>query len=130
MMRAGRKRNFNAKTHQAAMLAQQLLDDGIGLSGCEPPGSENAAAQQAAAAWGVAADNVRKYMRRLRPPTVLVTKPGQNFGGLGTLPAQSMRVPLVAYVATIKSPDDLARADAEFAQLLARQADHNADTGS
>lgn len=121
-MRAGRKRNFNAKTHQAAMLARQLLDDGMGMPGCEPPRSENAAAQQAANAWSVSADNVRKYMRRLRPPTALVTKPPQDFGGLGTLPAQTERVPLVFHEATITSPEDMARADAEFARLLADDA--------
>ena len=126
MMRAGRKRSFNTKTHQAAMLARQLLEDSSAMPGCEPPRSENAAAQQAAAAWGVSADNVRKYMRRLRPPTVVVSRPPQDLGGMGTLPAQTKRVPLVVQVATFNSAEDLARADREFAALLAREA---ADSG-
>ncbi len=122
MMRRGRKRDPGAKTHQAAQLARYLLDDSIGMPGCDVPRSENAAAQQAAVAWGVSADNVRKYLRRLRPPTTTVTRPGQDLGGLGGLPAQSRRVPLVAHVATITSPEDMARADAEFARLLADDA--------
>lgn len=122
MMRAGRKRNFRAKTYEAAMLAQWLLDAGIGTPGNEPPRSENAAAQQAAAVRGVSADNVRKYLRRMRRPTVVVKKPAQNLGGLGTIPAQTRRVPFLFHVATITGPADVARADAEFAEFLARQA--------
>ena len=120
MMRRGRKRNPNARTSQAAQLALYLLHNRVGMPGYEPPCSEHAAAQQAADAWGVSADNVRKYMRQMRSLTVTVTQPAQHLGWLGTFPAQTKQIPVLTHTAAIKTPEDLACADAEFALMLAR----------
>lgn len=112
-VRQGRKPDRNAKTRQAAK-------DALYLQGTQPL-SDNAAAQQVALIWGVSADNVRKYMRKMRTPTVKVTGPEWDLGPLGKR-RETITVPLIAHEATIRSPEDLERAGAEFAALLAREA--------
>lgn len=89
----GRKPRQNSPTRAAAELAAYLVArDGLSLA---------AAARQAAAAWNVNADNVRRYARAmLRAKTVTVTYRGHPW-----MPVEPRQTPFVVEIRDIDTTD-------------------------